>query len=74
MTVGGTAGLIVGAIVFWGPLGLVVAATAGAVGARAISKRGERRKDERVARENVRKNVAAADTATPTEMSQAILT
>jgi hypothetical protein len=71
MAVGGTAGLIVGAIIFCGPIGLFVGAAAGAVGARVISKRRERRKDERVARENV---AAPADTtATPTEMSKAVL-
>jgi TRAP-type mannitol/chloroaromatic compound transport system permease large subunit len=68
MTVCGTAGLIVGAIIFCGPIGVIVGGAAGAVGARVISKRRERLKDERVARENV-----AADTATPTEMSQAVL-
>jgi hypothetical protein len=69
MIAGGTAGgLIVGPIIFFGPIGLIVGVAAGAVGARVISKRRERRKDERVARENV-----AADTATPTEMSQAVL-
>jgi hypothetical protein len=70
MTVGGTAGLIVGAVVCFGPLGPFVGATAGAVGARVISKRREQRKDERVASEDI----AAADSATPTEMSEAVLT
>jgi hypothetical protein len=49
MVAGGTGGLIVGAIIVSGPAAVVVGAAAGAVGARVISKRRERRKDERLA-------------------------
>jgi hypothetical protein len=53
MVAGGIGGLIVGAIIFCGPAGVVAGAAAGAVGARVISKRRERYKDERVAHERL---------------------
>jgi hypothetical protein len=53
MVVGATGGLIAGSIIFLGPAGVVAGATAGAVGAHVISKRRERRKDERVAHERL---------------------
>jgi hypothetical protein len=75
MAAGGTAGLIVGAIIFCGPIGVLVGAAAGAVGARVISKRREWLKDERVAGARfARENIAADTTATPTGMATAVLT
>jgi hypothetical protein len=57
MIAGGTGGLIVGAIIFCGPAGVVAGAAAGALGARVISKRRERRKDERVAHDRLTASV-----------------
>jgi hypothetical protein len=57
MVAGGIGGLIVGAIIFCGPAGVVAGAAAGAVGARVISKRRERRKDERVVHERLAASV-----------------
>lgn len=45
MVAGGTAGAIVGTLIFCGPLGVVVGAVGGAGAARVLSKRGERKKD-----------------------------
>lgn len=49
MAAGGTAGAILGAILFCGPWGLVVGGAGGVGAARIMSKRGERKKDIRVA-------------------------
>jgi hypothetical protein len=45
MVAGGTAGAILGTLIFCGPLGVVAGAAAGAGAARVLSKRGERKKD-----------------------------
>jgi hypothetical protein len=50
MVLGGILGITVGAIVFCEPAGLVFGTIAGAAGARQLSKRGERKKDARMAR------------------------
>mmetsp|Transcript_22705 Transcript_22705/g.31981 ORF Transcript_22705/g.31981 Transcript_22705/m.31981 type:complete len:235 (+) Transcript_22705:96-800(+) len=50
MVLGGVGGLVVGAIVFPGPGGPIFGVVAGAVSARQISKRRERKKDEMLAR------------------------
>jgi hypothetical protein len=49
MVAGGTSGLIVGAIIFSGPIGVILASVGGAAAVRAISKRRESKKDQRVA-------------------------
>lgn len=46
---GATAGAVVGGAVFCGPWGAVVGGVAGGAGARYLSKRGERKKDVRLA-------------------------
>jgi hypothetical protein len=49
IAVSATAGIIVGAVIFVGPWGAIVGGIAGGAGARVLSKRGERKKDTRVA-------------------------
>ena len=49
MAAGATAGMIVGTSIFFGPWGTIVGGVTGAAVARVISKRGERKKDLRVA-------------------------
>jgi hypothetical protein len=49
MVVGGTGGLVVGTIISAGPAGVILAAVGGVTATRAISKRRELKKDERVA-------------------------
>ena len=46
---GATAGAVVGGVVFCGPWGAVAGGVAGGAGARYLSKRGERKKDARLA-------------------------
>ena len=72
MVVGGVGGLIVGAVVFCGPIGVVFGTVAGAVGARQISKRRERKKDERTARTNAvtLKDDRDGDEALPRQLSE----
>jgi len=53
MVLGATGGAVVGAIIFCGPLGVVLVGAGGAWGARALSKRRERRKDNRLAQQNL---------------------
>jgi hypothetical protein len=53
MVAGGTGGLIIGAIIFCGPIGVILAAVGGAVATRAIIKRRESKKDQRVAQANL---------------------
>jgi hypothetical protein len=53
MVAGGTGGLIVGAIIFCGPIGVILGAIGGAVATRAIIKRRESKKDQRVAQANL---------------------
>jgi hypothetical protein len=76
MVLGGIAGLTVGAIVFCGPVGLVIGTVAGAAGARHLSKRGERKKDARVVRPREKaaeqNNMMAEDQSKP-DLSQAVL-
>jgi hypothetical protein len=50
MAAAGTTGLVVGIILFSGPFVVVAVAGGGIVAARALSKRAERKKDQRVAR------------------------
>lgn len=50
MACAATAGAIVGGVVFFGPWGWVVGGIAGGTGARILSKRGEKKKDMRVAK------------------------
>lgn len=49
MAAGTTAGVIVGAIAFCGPWGAIAGGIVGGAGTRVLSKRGERKKDMRVA-------------------------
>lgn len=49
MAAGATVGLVLGAIIFVGPWGAIAGGVAGGAGARVLSKRGERKKDSRVA-------------------------
>jgi hypothetical protein len=52
MVIGGIGGLTLGAIIFAGPVGIVVGAIAGTAGTRYITKRRERTKDARLAAGN----------------------
>lgn len=57
MAAGATAGAIVGAVVFCGPWGAIVGGVAWGVGSRVISKRGEQKKDVRLAQARLSKVV-----------------
>jgi hypothetical protein len=52
MAAGGASGLVVGGLV-GGPVGAVIGVGVGAVATRQVSKQGEKRKDNRVARHNL---------------------
>lgn len=61
MAAGAVGGMIVGSIIFCGPAGVVFGGIAGVAGVRALSKRAERKKDEKLALEYTTPTVESHD-------------